>query len=58
MPVVHEDRQLLLCSAQSTLTCESATTMTYLDATSASTSFDEIIDLAVLRPKRINHYSM
>lgn len=58
-PSCTGERQLLLCSAQSTLTCEECGyTMTYLDATSASTSFDEIIDFSPYSYKRINHYSM
>ena len=51
--------RLLLCTARSTLSCPACGySVTYLDATSASTAFDEMIEFSQYSYKRINHFSM
>lgn len=48
---------LVLCNETSTMTCpQCGYVVTYLDATSASTSFDEVIDYSPYSYKRINHF--
>lgn len=51
------EQRLVLCTEASTLTCrECGYTVAYLDATSASTAFDEVIDFTPYSYKRINHF--
>lgn len=53
------DVGLLLQSVESTLTCPTCGyAMAYLDATSASIPFDDIVDYAQYSYKRVNHYLM
>lgn len=50
---------LLLCSARSVLSCPTCGySIAYLDATSASTAFDEVIEYSAYSYKRVNHYTM
>jgi len=50
---------LLLLAAKSIMTCsQCGYAITYLDATSSCTSFDEVIDFSSYSYKRINHYTM
>jgi ribosomal protein L37AE/L43A len=51
--------KLLLCTAKSIMTCpECGYAVTYLDATSSSTSFDEVVEYSQYSYKRANHFSM
>jgi hypothetical protein len=51
--------KLLLCAARSVMSCSACGySVTYLDATSTSTSFDEMIEFSQYSYKRVNHYSM
>lgn len=51
--------KLLLCSAKSIMTCpECGYAVTYLDATSTSTSFDDIVEFSQYSYKRVTHYMM
>lgn len=51
--------QLLLCSARSIMSCPTCGySVTYLDATSTSTSFDELVEFSQYSYKRVNHYMM
>ena len=51
--------KLLLCSARSIMSCpDCGYTVTYLDATSTSTAFDEVVEYSQYSYKRINHYLM
>lgn len=51
--------KLLLCAARSVMTCpQCGYTVAYLDATSSTTSFDEIVEFSQYSYKRINHYMM
>jgi len=51
--------RLLLCTRRSIMTCpECGHCITYLDATSASTSFDDVIEYSQYSYKRVNHYMM
>ncbi|MEC7001185.1 MAG: hypothetical protein VXX04_05025, partial [Actinomycetota bacterium] len=51
--------QLLLCSARSIMSCPTCGySVTYLDATSSTTSFDEIVEYSQYSYKRVNHYCM
>jgi transcription initiation factor IIE alpha subunit len=51
--------KLLLCTSKSIMTCpECGYAVTYLDATSSSTSFDEIVEYSQYSYKRANHFSM
>lgn len=53
------DQKLLLCASKSIMTCpECGYCVTYLDATSSSTSFDEIVEYSQYSYKRVNHYLM
>lgn len=50
---------LLLCSTRSIMSCpECGYSVTYLDATSSSTSFDEMVEFSQYSYKRVNHYVM
>lgn len=58
-PVCPGEEQLLFCSTRSIMSCpECGYCVTYLDATSSSASFDEVIDYNQYSYKRINHYIM
>lgn len=49
--------KLLLCTHKSIMTCsECGYSMTYLDATSSSTSFDEVVEYSQYSYKRANHF--
>jgi len=51
--------KLLLCSSKSTMTCpQCGYTVSYLDATSLSTSFDDVVEFSQYSYKRVNHYLM
>lgn len=51
--------KLLLCAPKSLMTCPvCGYAVTYLDATSSSTAFDDVIDYSQYSYKRINHYTM
>ena len=51
--------KLLLCAPKSTMSCpECGYSVTYLDATSSSTSFDEVVEYSQYSYKRANHFSM
>jgi hypothetical protein len=51
--------RLLLCSARSMLSCpDCGYAITYLDATSTSTNFDEMVEYSQYSYKRINHFTM
>ena len=53
------EEKLLLCSKRSIMSCpECGYSVTYLDATSSSTAFDEVIDFGQYSYKRVNHYLM
>ena len=50
--------KLLLCAAKSLMTCPTCGyAVTYLDATSSSTAFDDVVDYSQDSYKRINHYT-
>ena len=52
-------QRLLLCSAKSIMTCpECGYSVSYIDATSSSTSFDDIVEFSQYSYKRVNHYCM
>lgn len=51
--------RLLLCTTRSVLTCpECGYAMTYLDATSSSVSFDDVVEYCQYSYKRANHFAM
>ena len=51
--------QLLLCAARSIMSCPTCGySITFLDATSSSTSFDEVVEFSQYSYKRVNHYTM
>lgn len=51
--------KLLLCAPKSIMACPNCGySVTYLDATSSSTSFDEVIEYSQYSYKRANHFSM
>lgn len=51
--------QLLLNTTKSVLCCpDCGYTMAYLDATSSSTAFDEVVEFSQYSYKRVNHYQM
>lgn len=51
--------KLLLTSSRSIMSCPSCGyCVTYLDATSTSTSFDEVVEYSQYSYKRVNHYLM
>lgn len=50
---------LLLCTRKSCLTCRTCGyAVTYLDVTSASTAFDEVVDYSQYSYKRVSHFMM
>ena len=52
-------QKLLLCAAKAIMTCpECGYAVTYLDASTTATSFDEVVTLSQYSYKRINHFSM
>jgi hypothetical protein len=54
-----EGQALLVCSKRSVMSCNACGyTVTYLDATSAATAFDETVEFSQYSYKRVNHYSM
>lgn len=51
--------KLLVCSSRAIMSCaKCGYCVTYLDATSASTSFDEVVEYSQYSYKRVNHYIM
>ena len=53
------DVKLLLCGSRSIMSCPTCGyCVSYLDATSSSTSFDEIVEYSQYSYKRVNHYLM
>jgi hypothetical protein len=51
--------KLLLCSSKSIMSCSTCGySVAYLDATSSSTSFDEVVEFSQYSYKRVNHYIM
>ena len=51
--------KLLLCSRKSIMSCSTCGySVAYLDATSSSTSFDDIVEFSQYSYKRVNHYIM
>jgi len=58
-PRCDHNPPLLLCAPRSILSCrECGYSVTYLDATSSSTSFDELVEFSQYSYKRVNHYCM
>lgn len=54
-----KDSKLLLSAPKSILSCpECGYSMAYLDATSASTSFEDVVEFSQYSYKRVNHYIM
>jgi len=52
-----EKRPLLLCAKRSVMCCSACGySVTYLDATSSTTSFDETIEFSQYSYKRVNHF--
>ena len=53
------DVKLLLCASRAIMSCpDCGYSVAYLDATSASTSFDEVVEYSQYSYKRVNHYLM
>lgn len=51
--------KLLLCATKSIMTCPvCGYSVAYLDATSTSTSFDDVVEFSQYSYKRVNHYVM
>jgi hypothetical protein len=51
------EHKLLLCAAKSIMSCPSCGyAVTYLDTTSSSTAFDEVIEYSQYSYKRVNHF--
>ena len=51
--------KLLLDAARSIMTCpECGYSLAYLDATTSSTAFDEVVEFSQYSYKRVNHYTM
>lgn len=49
---------LLVCAARSTMSCVTCGyTVTYIDATSSSTAFDDMVEFSQYSYKRVNHYT-
>ena len=58
-PRCEDAPKLLLCTTRSILSCPSCGyALTYLDATSTATHFDEVIEYAQYSYKRVSHYTM
>lgn len=58
-PRCDRKNKLLLCSAKSIMNCpECGYSVSYLDATSTSTSFDDIVEFSQYSYKRVTHYMM
>lgn len=58
-PRCENHPQLLLCASRSIMCCSTCGySVTYLDATSTSTSFDEMVEFSQYSYKRVNHYCM
>lgn len=58
-PRCEHHPQLLICSSRSIMCCSTCGySVTYLDATSSSTSFDELVEFSQYSYKRVNHYCM
>ena len=56
---LEETSKLVLVPHKSIMTCHTCGyCMTYLDATSSSTAFDEIVEFSQYSYKRVNHYAM
>ena len=53
------DVKLLLCTSRSIMTCpKCGYAVTYLDITSSTTPFDEVVEYSQYSYKRVNHYMM
>ena len=58
-PRCDSSNQLLVCTTRSTMTCSNCGyCVAYLDATSSSTAFDEMVEFSQYSYKRVNHYMM
>lgn len=58
-PKCNDCIKLLLCNARSIMSCpKCGYAVTYLDATSSSTAFDDIVEYSQYSYKRVNHYAM
>lgn len=58
-PYCTQGTKLLLCASKSIMTCvECGYSVAYLDATSSSTSFDDVVEFSQYSYKRVNHYTM
>ena len=58
-PRCNDSTKLLLCNTRSIMSCpECGYAVTYLDATSSSTSFDDVVEYSQYSYKRVNHYAM
>ena len=56
-PRCDGDVKLLLCAIKSIMSCPCCGySVAYLDATSSSTSFDEVVEYSQYSYKRVNHY--
>tara|TARA_B110001450_G_scaffold18786_1_gene17238 strand:+ start:22955 stop:24094 length:1140 start_codon:yes stop_codon:yes gene_type:complete len=56
---VNSSKPLLVCPTRSIMTCsECGYSVAYLDATSSSTAFDEMVEFSQYSYKRVNHYMM
>ena len=58
-PRCENSPKLLLCNTRSIMSCpECGYAVTYLDASSSATSFDDIVEFSQYSYKRVNHYMM
>lgn len=58
-PLCPSGVKFLLCCSKSIMSCpECGYSVTYLDATNASTSFDDVVEFSQYSYKRVNHYMM
>lgn len=58
-PRCDAHHKLLLCPSRSIMSCaQCGYCVTYMDATSSSTSFEEIVEYSQYSYKRVNHYLM
>jgi hypothetical protein len=58
-PRCADGPKLLLCASRALMTCPTCGyAVTYVDATSSCTAFDEIVEFSQYSYKRVNHYSM
>lgn len=58
-PRCQEGHKLVVCAHKSIMTCmKCGYAVSYLDATSTSTSFDEVVEFSQYSYKRVTHYMM